>query len=744
MLVAPIIALVATTVTGDLEWPSTRRVVLPASARTAATADAYVGEGIVDLRVRRPAPGMTKALDGQLGRIIERYDVNQDDVDLFSARLYTRIKYPAVKVLPIRRNRLILDVTVNPEALTPTNAITPPVFILSMNENGFPLPTRQYRASSPEGQQVLRAIDNGYVDEARIKAVNQPPKFLVEVLAEIFARHAVEGRKLNPSVNIKDALPESTHGKLMWTVFAVSIGMYAEADEVLRSLRKQKIRSINPYIDLYQAEIERRLGRKEVTVAQMRKIVRAGQDLPNHFGEKASLIGARLALQKQDLNEAISMVSLVNTPSLRMWRAELNYIAGRKGESVKLYRSLLNEASYALWAKLRLVDLNYYSSKEEAEKILFELNDRAENKTVSMLARARLLERGVLTKNFANTLSSLAHLSASRNKPVAMDAEMRLGRLNARAGRPKSSFQAFLRAENHAQDSMSRARIRKRTFAGMTDTVEQLVRWNKESQLVTFANDFGELLPQHPDAPDLMLKIARAARHEGNTSMAVEFLVKIAKRDDSKKNDEVLSELISTYLQVGDIARARTIIAYSDESRRTDKSATLNRAKAEVLNRAGDHKGAVKLFIRAAQLGKTVSERGDDLSRAADIALEHDMFGTAKQALTRMLYKEKLSTTRKTNVQIDLATVYIKEGKPKSAVDLLSRVRTSSIANRTPDALVAQASYFEGEALFRMGKYNEARTLWLSRARGKTHWDEFCRSAAQAADVAAKLEEGIQ
>ena len=132
------------------------------------------------------------------------------------------------------------------------------------------------------------------------------------------------------------------------------------------------------------------------------------------------------------------------------------------------------------------------------------------------------------------------------------------------------------------------------------------------------------------------------------------------------------------------------------------------------------------------------------MARAADIALDHDMFGTAKQALTKMLFREKLSTQRKTNVRIDLATVYIKEGKPKSAVQLLKNVRTSSVSNRTPDALVAQASYFEGEALFRMGKYEEARKLWLSRSRGTTHWDEFCRSAAQAAEVAAKIEGGIQ
>lgn len=721
--------------------PTTRRLLVPTRPKTKIEARAYMGEGIVDLHITRPAPAALGALQRQVGEIVERLEVFDDDADLLHVRLYTAVPYPQVQLtLAPRSGSALLDVTVHPHALTPREPIEPPVFAIDVRDVPLPLPRRTFRASSRFGMDVLERLDEGaYVDAVSMarRAIrrDEPAEFLTEVITEMHARERATALAKIDTLPV----PDSASGKLMWIALALATGKEAEAEDVMRSLTRRDARRFGPYVSLYNAEIDRHLDRGTATPNQLVSLVRAGRRLPDGFALKACLLGAGALLERTDLDGARKVLAAHDDPRTRLWQAEAAYVMGDAKAAERGFRSVLADEQAGPFAQIRLIDLGRLGDLQLEERVLGELNLRAQGDRPAMLARARLLERGLLTKSFEATLASLGHLASVKDAPVALDAELRIGRLNSKSGNPAEAMRAFLRAETHATDRVSRQRARDFGQAAFVDAIEQLSRWHRSQALLGFADEFDEFMQGHPQRADLMTIVADAARRVGDTGHAVKLLIEVASMETGKVRHRVLAELVQTYLQAGDVPRARTVLDYADEAGAMATSPELSRARAETLRMSGQPERAVAAYVDAAKVASTATSRTENLSLAAEVALHHHLHDAARAALERMLRRERPSAAMANQARIDLATVHLFQGRAADAVGLLQRVRTGSVAEGTDAATVAAATYFEGEARWRTGDFEAAREVWASRSDADTEWDGLSKAAVDASAIAARL-----
>lgn len=723
------------------DHPSTRRLIIAANPDTRVEARAHVGEGIIDLTITRPDPTTRRNLEAQVADIVERFETYQDDADVMRGRLFTSVAYPQVTVLSPSKQRRFIDVTVHPQALPPKEPILPSVLAIAIHAEPLPLPAREFRATSGPGRGVIDALEAGHLRDARFGAKraierDEPATFETEVLTEVYARQAFAGQIDKGLTFDAIPLPKSTAGRLTWIAAALHHDALSEADEALQAIEERGSGDQRAFIALYRAIIDHKLGKPAPTVSALRAVVSSGARLGPAFTERATIVLASALLARGDITGADALLGSVKTPKAGLWRAELAYLAGNDAGAKAAFNKLLNDETYGAVAKLRQVDLGVHTTQAQAEAVLSALNSRAEGDEAAMLARARLLERGLLTKTFDSTLSSLGHLAATDLSPVAMDAELRIGRLMSRAGRPDAALRALLRAASHAHDRVSRDRIRERSNAAFLAGVDQYERWGRYGDLLAFAEEFEAVIDSHPETARIMTSVAGAARRTGATSVAVKYLVKVAASSDKNIRQHILAELVNTYMQAGDYARAKTVLSYADETGVTVASAALSRAKADVARHSGQPQQAIDAYVLAAGLAKTATERTESLALAAAVALEHDNTSDAKSVLERMLKSERPGIARGNDARIDLATIHLREGRATPAIELLSRVRTSSVADRTPDDVVAQVVFFEGEARMRAGDPDGALAVWTSRDGGDSEWDALSRLASTAAKTA--------
>ncbi len=721
--------------------PTTRRLVVPIAKKSKLEADAFMGEGIVDLRIKRPDARTLPALQAQVGEIVERLEVFDDDADLLTVRLYTAVPYPQVELTrDDKRGHALVDVTVHPHALTPREPIVPPVFALDLRDVRLPLPNRTYRASSRMGLDVLELMDDRLYAEASIEARraierDEPAEFLSEVLTEM---HAREGATALASIDTL-GVPDSASGKVMWAAMALEAGKGEPASDVLRGLTSAETRRLAPYIKLYNTQIARLAGTESISAKQMTKLVRQGKKLPDGYAAKACLLLAGALIERENLAGARVVLGAVDTPMTGLWKAEAAYVLGEDKAAEKGFRAAMSDPTTGPMARLRLIDLGKLGDRTAEERVLGELNLRAKAGTVAMLARARLLERGLLTKSFESTLLSLGHLASVEDPAVALDAELRIGRLKAKSGNPADAVRALLRAETHAADRISRLRARARGQDAFVAAVEQLIRWKRADALLDFVREFDEFMQVHPERAELMTLTAAAARQIGDTDLAVKYLIDVASMESGKVRHRVLAELVETYLQAGDIARARTILEYAAESGATKSSPALSRASAETLRINQQPERAISAFMRSASIATTATARVENLALAAEVAFDHHLYPAAGRALTRIIRKERPSAQVANQARIDLAMVHLLEGRAPQAIGLLEHVRTTSVAEATAADVVAVATYFEGEARWRNGDFSGARAVWASRAAADTEWDALSRAAVDSSEIAARI-----